>query len=81
MKASIYINFATAVVTFIFGILLLTGVIYPENKDNTKLVFGIVLIIYGVYRFVNTNSKLKLMKLQERQEKLYIEKEKFFDKL
>lgn len=59
----------------------MTGVIYPENKDNTKFVFGIVLIIYGVYRFINTNSKLKLIKLQERQEKLNMEKEKLFDKL
>lgn len=80
MKASIYINFTTAVLTLIFGVLLLTGIIYKSNIGYTKYVFGMVLIIYGVYRFVNTNSKLKQLKMQERLDKLNLEKDKFFNK-
>ncbi|HMS65661.1 MAG TPA: hypothetical protein PKD83_10465 [Ignavibacteria bacterium] len=81
MKASIYINFATATVTFVFGVLLTTGIIYQENKGSTKFVFGIVLMIYGVYRFINTNSKLKQIKMQEKLDKLNSEKEKFLNEL
>ncbi|MBK7255819.1 MAG: substrate-binding domain-containing protein [Ignavibacteria bacterium] len=76
MNASIIINFATSVLTFVFGVLLLTGIIYPDNKDSSKLMFGIVLIIYGVYRFINVLSKLKQQKLDDRMNKINDEREK-----
>lgn len=76
MNANIYINFATSVLTFVLGVLLLTGVIYPGNKDSSKVMFGTVLIIYGVYRFVNALSKVKQHKLDERMSKINEEREK-----
>jgi len=78
LNASLYINFATAIVTFVFGLLLLTGVIYPISNDSTKLMLGIVLMIYGVYRFINSISKVKQSKLQVRSEQLNKEREKLF---
>ena len=80
MNAAIYINFATALVTFIFGLLLLTGMIYPGANDSIKLMFGIVLMIYGVYRFVNTISKIKQTRMQERAELLNKEREKMLNR-
>ncbi|MEO6695028.1 MAG: hypothetical protein ABIY50_01895 [Ignavibacteria bacterium] len=79
MNASLYINFATSIVTFIFGLLLLTGVIYP-GTDSMKIMFGIVLMIYGVYRFINSISKVKQSRQQERSEQLIKEREKLFTK-
>ena len=76
MNASIYINFATSILTFVFGVLLLTGIIYPDNKDSSKVMFGIVLIIYGVYRFINVLSKVKQQKLDDRMNKINDEREK-----
>ncbi len=39
-------------------------------------MFGIVLIIYGVYRFINVLSKLKQQKLDDRMNKINDEREK-----
>ncbi len=76
MNASIYVNFATAGLTFILGILILTGVIFPGHLDSSKIMFGVVLIIYGVYRFVTTVSKIKQLRQEERKTKLWEEREK-----
>ncbi|MCY7360856.1 MAG: hypothetical protein LH629_02130 [Ignavibacteria bacterium] len=80
MNASFYINLATSIITFVLGILLLTGIIYPGNKDSTKIVFGIVLLIYGLYRFINSFSKMKQAKQQERHEKMIEEREKLLNR-
>ncbi len=80
LSVSIVINFITSLITFVFGILLLTGILFPQNRDNTMLMFGLVLVIYGVYRFTDSVSKLKQMKLQERLDRLKEEQEKLFNK-
>lgn len=80
MNASIIINFFTALITFATGVLILTGILFPGSKDSTIQVFGIVLLIYGLYRFVNLYSKFKQIKMLERQEILNKEREKLFRK-
>jgi hypothetical protein len=77
---SLIINFGTAALTFIFGLLLLTGIIYPGKMDSAKLMFAIVLMIYGVYRFINSVSKIKQAKLEENRRKLNEEKEKLLNR-
>lgn len=74
MNASLYVNFATAAVTFILGLLLSAGLIFKDGADSTRIMFGTVLMIYGVYRFITSVSKIKQSKLEERR--LIIEKEK-----
>lgn len=81
MNASHYINFGTSVLTFIFGLLLVTGIVYPASRDTVKITLGIVLMIYGVYRFINTVSKVKLAKMEEKRQKLIAEKEKLLKSL
>lgn len=80
MNASLIINFVTSGITFIFGVLLLTGVIFPGALDSSKLMFGIVLIIYGVYRFVNSFSKIKQAKQEEERQELNEKRENLFTK-
>lgn len=80
MNASLYINFGTAAVTFIFGLLMILGIVFPGKLDSTMLMFSIVLMVYGVYRFVTTISKMRQLKLQERSQKLREETEKLLDK-
>jgi len=80
MNVSIIINFGTAALTFTFGLLLITGILYPGNMDSSKLMFSIVLMIYGIYRFINSYSKIKQAKLEEKRNKLLEEKEKLFNK-
>ncbi len=76
MNTTLIINFATAGLTFIFGLLLLLGIIYPGKLDSTKLMFGIILIVYGIYRFVTSLSRIKQEKLEERKRRIDEEREK-----
>lgn len=79
MNVSIIINFGTAALTFIFGLLLITGVLYPGEMNSSKLMFSVVLMIYGIYRFINSYSKIKQAKLEEKRSKLLEEKEKLLN--
>ncbi len=81
MNPSLYINFGTALLTFVFGLLLVTGIIYPGSKDSSKLMFGFVLMIYGVYRFITSISKVKQAKMEAKRQELNEEKEKLLNKL
>ena len=80
MNASLIINFGTAAITFIFGLLLITGVIYPGSMDSAKLMFSIVLMIYGVYRFINSYTKVKQAKLEANRQRMHEEREKLLHK-
>ena len=80
MNVSLIINFGTAALTFIFGLLLITGILFPGKMDSSKLMFSVVLMIYGIYRFINSFSKIKQAKLEERRIKLLEEKEKLLNK-
>jgi uncharacterized membrane protein YqjE len=73
---SLVINFGTAIITFVIGLLLILGVIYPGNLDSAKSMFAVVLMVYGVYRFVTTYSKIKQAKLEENRDKINKEREK-----
>ncbi|MCB0727009.1 MAG: hypothetical protein KDD00_06060 [Ignavibacteriae bacterium] len=79
MNASIIINFFTAFITFIFGILLTTGILFPGKVDTSKFMLGIVLMIYGVYRFVNSFSKIKQFKMEENRKRINDEREKLLN--
>ena len=80
MNVSLIINFGTAALTFIFGFLLITGILFTGKMDSSKLMFSVVLMIYGIYRFINYFSKIKQAKQEERRNKLLVEKEKLLNK-
>jgi uncharacterized membrane protein YdcZ (DUF606 family) len=50
------IGYVTSVVLFIFGLILLTGVFdffrFRNLPSNFRVMFGVVFIHYGIYRFV-----------------------------
>lgn len=43
-------------------------------------MFGIILIIYGIYRFISTTSKVKQQKMIDRLDELKTERDKLFGK-
>ena len=63
----ILINIFTSIIVFIIGLVMVLGVI-PNLPQDKRLIFGIIFMAYGVYRFVTTQSKIKLQKQQERLE-------------
>ncbi len=76
MNAAIIVNFVTAVITLTVGIIVLTGSFFPKSSSTTQYMFGFVLIAYGVYRFVNTFSRIRQNKNIERLKKIEEEREK-----
>ena len=80
MNISIIINFATAILTFVFGVLLISGKLFPGGVDSSKLMFGVVLIIYGVYRFINSFTKIKQAKMEEERNRINEKRESLFNK-
>lgn len=75
MNAAVIVNYITSVLTFAIGIILVSG-FFNKLRNNTMIIFGIVLIIYGVFRFINTYYKVKQQKMHERLEELKSERDK-----
>ncbi|HEX2788035.1 MAG TPA: hypothetical protein VHP32_09030 [Ignavibacteria bacterium] len=75
MNATIIINILTSVIVFAVGLLIAFGVITPSMEMSTRMIFGILFMAYGIYRFVNVQTKIKIMKMQERSEKMRQETE------
>lgn len=75
MNAALYINIFTAIVVLIVGILIISGYILPQLDFQSRLIFGIVFISYAVYRYLNLQSKRKLMKQDRDRERMKHAKE------
>jgi uncharacterized membrane protein HdeD (DUF308 family) len=79
LKTVIIINVFTAVVVFIAGVFML---FMPVNQNSTlTIVFGIILIAYGIYRFMNVISKQKLLKQEQKIEEMKIAQEELIQKM
>lgn len=79
MNPGVIINFSTALLTLVIGCMVLFGS-FQFNNPTTKYLFGIVLLAYGVYRFITTFSKIRQTKLQEKINKIEEEREKFISR-
>ena len=66
MNPTIYINVFTAVVLFVLGILLVTGLLASHINIEMRIIFGIIFLSYGIFRTVNVYSKLKLRKQENK---------------
>ncbi len=58
------------------GILMTSGFIFKQASQSNRLVFGIVLTAFGIFRLITVFAKIKQQKLDARREKMQSEKEK-----
>jgi Kef-type K+ transport system membrane component KefB len=72
LKTVIIINVFTSVVVFVAGVFVL---LMPSQNSSATVIFGIIMIAYSVYRFMNVISKQRLLKQEEKIEKLKIAQE------
>ncbi len=79
MNIVLVINLITSVFLFIVGVLILVGVV-PAGNQTMRILFGVILMAYGLYRFLNFQSKRKLQKIEENREKMKDAKDKLFEK-
>lgn len=79
MNTPVFINYGTAVITLVFGILIVSGFYLKGSGPEIKM-FGIILIAYSIYRFISTYNKVRQRKLREKIEKLKSETDKLIHK-
>jgi Ca2+/Na+ antiporter len=54
------LNYVVKIAIIIIGIIMLSGVIIPDNGDTTLYrIMGVVFILFGVYRIVMYKTKRK----------------------
>jgi uncharacterized membrane protein len=56
---SVYLGYAVSAVTFIFGIVIVSGLAFQYIPVQMRLMFGIVMILWGMYRFVLTKTRAR----------------------
>jgi hypothetical protein len=54
---SIYLGYSVSAVTFVFGIIIVSGLAFKYIPIQMRMMFGIVMILWGVYRFVLTKTR------------------------
>jgi hypothetical protein len=63
LKASIYLSIAVSIVFTVLGILFISGLLlinpYFNQNHSTRLIIGIVFIVYGLFRGYTGYLKLK----------------------
>jgi hypothetical protein len=56
---SIYLGYSVSVITFVFGIVIVSGLAFQYVPNQLRITFGVVLILWGIYRFVFTRSRAR----------------------
>lgn len=54
----VYLGYVLAALFFLGGIIVATGLFMPPTMPQKfRIMFGVVMLLYGVYRFVNLRIK------------------------
>jgi len=64
---SIYLGYAVSAVTFVFGIIIVSGISFQYIPFQMRMIFGVVMILLGVYRFVLTRTKIRQQREEEEE--------------
>ena len=65
---SIYLGYAVAVITFIFGTIIISGSAFQYVPSKLRITFGVVLMLWGIYRFVFTRVKVRQQNEKDEEE-------------
>jgi uncharacterized membrane protein len=52
-----YLGYSVSAVTFVFGIVIVSGFTFQYIPIQMRMMFGVVMILLGVYRFVLTRMR------------------------
>jgi hypothetical protein len=62
-----YIGYAVGVIAFLFGVMVLWGIGFQNVPQQIRMAFGIVLILWGVYRFVVAWSNYRQRQKEDKE--------------
>jgi hypothetical protein len=54
---SIYLGYLVSAITFAFGLIIVSGLAFQYIPIQMRMMFGIVMVLWGVYRFVLTKTR------------------------
>jgi uncharacterized membrane protein len=52
-----YLGYSVSGITFVFGIVIVSGCAFQYIPIQMRMMFGIVMILLGIYRFVLTRTR------------------------
>lgn len=67
-KISNYVSYSVSLITFLFGLIVTSGVAFQYVPKQLRITFGIVLILWGIYRFVATQVKVRQQHKEDEEE-------------
>jgi hypothetical protein len=79
MGPVIILNIFTSIIVFIVGLVMILGLI-PNIPTQTRVIFGIIFMSYGVFRFLNVQAKLRVKKQNEMRAKMMKETDELIHK-
>jgi hypothetical protein len=56
-NVAVYLGYMVSGITFVFGAVIISGWAFLYVPRQLRIMFGIVLMLWGVYRFVLTRSR------------------------
>jgi len=62
---SIYLGYTVSIITFIFGAIVISGVAFQYVPNKLRITFGVVLMLWGIYRFVFSRIKVRQQNEEE----------------
>jgi cytochrome c biogenesis protein CcdA len=66
---SIYLGYAVSAVVFVFGAVIATGLLIDVRfPPQFRVMFGIVFMLMGIYRFVLTRTKIRQWQAEDENE-------------
>jgi hypothetical protein len=65
---SMYLSYAVSLITLLFGGIIVSGVAFQYVPSKLRITFGVVLMLWGIYRFVFTRIKKRQQKEKDEEE-------------
>lgn len=56
---SMYLGYSVSTITFVFGMILVSGVAFQYVPVKMRVMFGVVMMLWGVYRFALTRTRVR----------------------
>ncbi len=64
---STYLGYVLSLIAFLFGVVVLSGIAFQNAPPPLKVTFGIVLMLWGIYRFVATRMRIRQQNDQQEE--------------
>ena len=58
-RISMVLSYSVSIITVLFGMVILSGVAFQYVPGKLRITFGVVLVLWGIYRFVATRVQVR----------------------